>query len=57
MSPRKKALRCQQVYKIKYNSDWAVERLKARLVILDNHQIEGIDYIETFALVAKMVIV
>jgi len=52
----KKALRCKWVYKI-YNSDGTVERLKARLVILGNHQTKGVDYTETFALVAKMVTV
>ncbi|GAA0158980.1 transmembrane signal receptor [Lithospermum erythrorhizon] len=53
----KKALGTQWVYKVKYNSDASVERFKTRLVVFCNHQVEGINYNDTFAPVAKMVMV
>lgn len=48
---------CKWVYKIKRKSNESIERYKARLVILENTQAEGLDYNETFAHVAKIVIV
>ena len=55
LSPDKKAFGCKWVFKIKYESDGTMDRYKARLVILGNRQIEGVDFTKTFALVVKMV--
>lgn len=50
----KKALGYRWVYNVKYNFERIIECYKAHLVIFRNHQVEGIDYTETFAPVAKM---
>ncbi|XP_062100128.1 uncharacterized mitochondrial protein AtMg00820-like [Humulus lupulus] len=57
LPPGKHAIGSQWVYKIKYNSNGSIERLKAHLVVFGNHQIVGIDYNKTFAPVAKIVTV
>jgi hypothetical protein len=49
-----KAIGCKWVYSIKLRSDGTLDRYKARLVALGNRQEYGVDYEETFALVAKM---
>ncbi|MCO5583443.1 hypothetical protein L7F22_037354 [Adiantum nelumboides] len=50
----KKPIGYRWVYKIKHNSDGSVNRYKARLVAKGYAQTYGIDYEETFVLVAKM---
>ncbi|KAK5785024.1 hypothetical protein PVK06_039568 [Gossypium arboreum] len=50
----KKPVGCRWVYIVKYKSDGSLERYKARLVAKGYTQMYGIDYLETFALVAKM---
>lgn len=54
LPPGKKAIPCKWLFKTKYNPDGTVERHKARLVVLGCKQIYGIDYMDTFAPVAKL---
>ena len=53
-TPHKKAIGCRWIYKVKYNVDGLVNRLKAQLVAKGYTQTHGIDYEGTFAPVAKM---
>ena len=42
------------MHSLKYNSTGTIQQFKARLVICGDQQVEGFDYNETFAPVAKM---
>ncbi|GJZ89911.1 retrovirus-related pol polyprotein from transposon TNT 1-94 [Tanacetum coccineum] len=54
LPPNKKAIGSHWIYKTKLKSDSSVERKKARLVVQGNRHMNGVDYDEIFAPVAKM---
>ena len=55
LSHDKHLIGCKWVYRIKYNVDGFIERYKARLVVKGFTLKEGLDHLETFSPVAKMV--
>ncbi|XP_013624514.1 PREDICTED: uncharacterized mitochondrial protein AtMg00820-like [Brassica oleracea var. oleracea] len=50
----KKAVSCKWIFTIKYLPDGTIDRKKTRLVARGFTQTYGEDYIDTFALVAKL---
>ncbi|WVY91439.1 hypothetical protein V8G54_036953 [Vigna mungo] len=54
LPPGKTAIGCRWIYKIKHKSDGFIDRFKACHVAKGYTQLEGLDYLETFASVAKL---
>ncbi|RVW37753.1 Retrovirus-related Pol polyprotein from transposon RE1 [Vitis vinifera] len=57
LPPGKHTVGCKWVYRIKYRADGTIERYKALLVAKGYTQQEGVDYLDTFSPITKLVTV
>ena len=54
LPPRRKLVQCKWVYQKKFAADGTTGKYKSCLVAKGFSQVQGVDYLETFAPVAKM---